>query len=200
MNQRWTKSKNQKQLYMFFSKLQLVCIWDPATRREVFPHLLQSKLLKTRHTKYNLRKLLPNMRDSKYPIFLSRQKSNKSQPKALQWYQHRDQLSPGYHTGVWTADKVKFSCVGELGSECSPEMQWWKEKYLEIKISSPSTPLINSAEQSSSSYVFWFSSSVKFVPGTIFVSNAFRDPSDCFIYISLSFNLGGKWYDSWVFQ
>ena len=62
----------------------------------------------------------------------------------------------------------------------------------ERKISSPSTPLINSAEQTSSSYVFWFSSSVKFVPGTIFVSNAFRDPSDCFVYISLSVNLGGK--------
>ena len=62
----------------------------------------------------------------------------------------------------------------------------------EIKISSPSTPLINSAEQTSSSYVFWFLSSVKFVPGTIFVSNAFRDPSDCFIYISFSVNLDGK--------
>ena len=63
------------------------------------------------------------MRNSKYPIFLSQQKSNVSQTKALQWYQHRDQLSLGYDTGVWTADEVKFPCAEQLGSECSPEMQ-----------------------------------------------------------------------------
>ena len=66
-------------------------------------------LIKIPNTKYSLRKLLP--------------KSNKSQPKASQRYQLRDKLSLGYGTGVWTADEVKFPCVGQLESECSPEMQ-----------------------------------------------------------------------------
>ena len=105
-------------LYTFFSRLQLVCIWALATRQEVCPRLLQSMLIKTLNIRYNLKGFLPNMRDSKYLFFLSRQKSNKSQPKAPQWYQHRDQLSLGYDTGVWTADEVKFPCVGQLGSEC----------------------------------------------------------------------------------
>ena len=123
MHRQQGKSKKLLQLCMFFSKLQLVCIWAPATRREVCPRLLQSMLVKTLHTKYNLRNLPPNLRDSKYPIFPLQQKSNKSQPKDPQWYQHRDQLSLGYDTGVWTADEVKFPCVGQRGSECSPEMQ-----------------------------------------------------------------------------
>ena len=63
---------------MFVSKLQLVCIWAPATRRDVCPPLLLTILIKILSTKYSLRKLLP--------------KSNKSQPKASQWYQHRDKL------------------------------------------------------------------------------------------------------------
>ena len=76
---------------------------------------------------------MPELRDSKYPIFLSQQKSNKSQPLAPKWCQHRDQLSLGYNTGVWKADEVKFPCAEQLGSECSPEMQWRKKKYLELK-------------------------------------------------------------------
>ena len=117
---------------MFASKLQLVCIWAPATRREVCPRLLQSMSIKILNPKCNLRKLLPNLRNSKYPIFCSQMRSNKSLPKVLQWYQHRDQLSLGYDTRVWTADEVKLPCAEQLGSECSPKMQWWKEKYLEL--------------------------------------------------------------------
>ena len=58
---------------------------------------------------------------------------------------------------------MKFPSVGQLGSEFSPEMQQWKEKIFsaEMKISSQSTPLKNSAEQDSSSTVL-LSSSVKF--------------------------------------
>ena len=124
---RWTKSKRKLQLYMSFYKLQLVCIWDPATRREVCQRLLQLMWIKTLNTKYNPRNLLPNLRKSKYPIFPSTQQSNKSQPKAPQRYQHRDQLSLGYDTGVWTAGEVNIPCLGRLGSNCSPEMQQWTE-------------------------------------------------------------------------
>ena len=42
-------------------------------------------------------------------------------------------VSPGYDTGVWTADEVKFPCVGQLGSECSPEMQLLTEKFASLK-------------------------------------------------------------------
>ena len=63
------------------------------------------------------------MQTNKYSFFRSEQMLKKSLSKALQRYQHRDQLSLGYDTGVWTADEVKFPCVGQLGSECSPEMQ-----------------------------------------------------------------------------
>ena len=129
----WTKSKNQSQLNVFFSKLQLVCIWVPKTRREVCPSLLQSMLIKILNTKQWLKNVVLVLCSSKYPIFLSPQKSNKSQLRAPKWYQHKDQLSLGYYTGVWTADKENFPCVEQLGSECSPEMQWWKEKYLELK-------------------------------------------------------------------
>ena len=133
MRRPWAKSKNRLQLYRFFSKLQLICIWAPATTREVCLRLLQSMLVKTLHTKYNLRNVFPEVRNSKYSIFPSPQKSNGPDSKVAQWYQHRDQLSLGYNTGVWTADEVMFPCVGQLGSECSPEMQKSKEKYLELK-------------------------------------------------------------------
>ena len=188
MRRPWAKSKNRLQLYMFFSKLQLVCIWAPATRREVCPRLLQSLLIKILQSKYNLRNVLPNLRKSKYPIFRSQQKSNKSQPLAPKWCQHRDQLSLGYDTGVWTADEVKFPCEGQLGSECSPEMQWWKEIYLqrERKISSQSTPLINSAEHHSSLNGFWFSSSVKFV-WAIFLRDTMRGNWGLFYTSLISF-------------
>ena len=166
MFRRWTKSKNQSQLNVFFSKLQLVCIWVPTTRREVCPSLLQSMLIKILNTKQWLKNVVLVLCSSKYPIFLSPQKSNKSLLRAPKWYQHKDQLSLGYYTGVWTADKVNFPCVEQLGSECSPEMQWWKDKKkifrAERSISSLSTPLTNSAEQNSSWTVLWFSTSVKF--------------------------------------
>ena len=57
MFRRWTKSKNQSQLNLFFSKLQLVCIWVPTTRREVCPSLLQSMLINILDTKQWLKKL-----------------------------------------------------------------------------------------------------------------------------------------------
>ena len=80
MHRQQKKNKQLLQLCMFFSKLQLVSIWAPATGREVCQRLLQSMLAKTLHTKYNLRNLPPNLRDSKYPIFPLQQRSNKSQP------------------------------------------------------------------------------------------------------------------------
>ena len=137
---------------------------------------------------------MPELRDSKYPIFLSQQKSNKSQPLAPKWCQHRDQLSLGYDTGVWTADEVKFPCAEQLGSECSPEMQWRKKNIFraERNISSLSTPLTNSAEQNSSRTVLRFSSSVKFFRA-IFLDGALTW-SESFIYTHY-FNLGESWYN-----
>ena len=48
-------------------------------------------------------------------------------------YQHRDQLSPGYETRIWTTDEGTTFCEGQLGSECFPEMQKWTEKCVVLK-------------------------------------------------------------------
>ena len=172
---------------MFFSKLQLVCIWAPATRREVCPRLLQSMLVKTLCTKYNLRNLPPNLRDSKYPIFPLQQKSNKSQPKDPQWYQHRDQLSLGYDTEVWPdGGWSEVSLCRAARIRVFPRNAVMDRKILKVEriINSPSTSLIYSAEQNSSLKVLRrFSSSVQFV-SAIFVCDELR----CkwvFIYMSL---------------
>ena len=101
-----------------------VCIWALASNKaRSLSTLIAVNVNKDTEHKVNLKGFLPNKHNRKYPIFFSQQKSNKSQPKAQQWYQHRDQLSLGYDTGVWTADEVKFPWVGQLGSEFSPEMQ-----------------------------------------------------------------------------
>ena len=65
---------------------------------------------------------------------------------------------------------MKFPCAEQLGSECSARNAAMDRKMFraERKISSPSTPLINSGEQNTSTVVFWyFSSSVKFVSAFI---------------------------------
>ena len=96
--------------------------------------LIAVSVNKTHYTKYDLRKImLLEPCNSNYPIFGSQQKSSKLQPKVLYLYQHRDQLSLGYDTGVWTADEVKFPCAEQLGSECSPETLQWTGKCLELK-------------------------------------------------------------------
>ena len=142
------KSKKLLQLCMFFSKLQLVCTWAPVTWREVCPRLLQSKTL---HTKYNLRNLPPNLHDSKHPIFPLQQKSNKSQPKDPQWYQHKDQLYSSLDGGWSEVSLCKASRIRVFPRNAVMERKILK---VERKIDSPSTSLIYSAEQNSSLKVF----------------------------------------------
>ena len=112
-----TISKKQSNLYVFFSKLPLVCILALVTEQEVCPRLLRLQCTKTPNTKYSLRWVRPYVHKSKYAIAYSQQKSSKSQPKAPQPYQHRDLLSLGYDTAVWTAGVLKFPCVGQLGPQ-----------------------------------------------------------------------------------
>ena len=148
MHRQWTKSKIQSQLCMFFYKLQLVCIWAPATRREVCPRLLQSMLIKKLYTKLNLSKLLPNMHNCKYPIFRSQQMLSKSHRKALQWYQHRDQLSLGYDTEVWPDggwSEVSLCRAARIRVFPRNAVMDRKLCRAETKISSSSTPLTNSS-------------------------------------------------------
>ena len=142
----------------------------------------------TLHTKYNLRKLLSEVNNSKYPIFLSQQKSNLSHTKAPQWYQYRDQLTLCWDTGVWTTDEVRFPCHGRATRirVFRPRNAVMERKIFmaERKVSSLSTPLINSAEQNSSMNVFWFSSSVTFV-WAIFICDEMRCKWGLFINIAL---------------
>ena len=116
-----------------FKSYKLVCIWAPSTKREVCPRLLRSLSKRTLNTKYSLHLNQTLVHKSKHPTFLLLQTSNTQRAKALHWYQRRDQLSQGCEKGVWTADEVKCPYAGQLGSECSPEMQWWTEKYLALK-------------------------------------------------------------------
>ena len=70
---------------------------------------------------------------SKYTIFYSSPTSSKQHTEARQWFPPRDQLSLGCVAGVWRADEVKILYVEQLGSECSPKMLKWTEKYLALK-------------------------------------------------------------------
>ena len=62
----------------------------------------------------------------------------------------------------------------------------------ERKISSPCTPLVNSAEQDSSRNVFWFSSSVKFVSSAIsaWLCDETTRCNTRFSCVFISFNVG----------
>ena len=66
-------------------------------------------------------------------------------------------------------DEVKILCVGQPRIRVFPRNATIEKKTFvaERKISSPCTPLVNSAEQDSSRNIFWFSSSVKFVNSAI---------------------------------
>ena len=127
--------QNPKLITVMYVRFKVTtCLYlSPSNKARSLSTLIAVNVDKDTDPKCNLRKLLPNLRNSKYPIFRSQMKSNKSLPKVLQWYQHRDQLSLGYDTRVWTADEVKLPCAEQLGPECSPKMQTWKEKYLELK-------------------------------------------------------------------
>ena len=85
---------------------------------------------------------------------------------------------------------MKFPCVGQVGSDCSPEMLMERKIFrAERKMSSPSTTLINSAELNSSLNVFWFASSAKFV-SAIFLCDEMRSEVRA-LFTYRSFKLGG---------
>ena len=184
MHRRWKKSLNELQLYMFFSKIQLVCIWAPAKRRDVCPRLLLTMLIKIPNTNYSLRKLLP--------------KSNKSQPKAPQWYQHRDKLSLGYRTGVWTADEVKFPCVGQLESECSQKCSNGKKNiksWKKYKLAIYTCDKFHRAEQFCECFLVFIFSNVCLSH----IHLRWNEAQVRALFKYRSFNLGVKWYDSHKF-
>ena len=87
----------------------------------------------TEHKIYPVIYNFPQLRTGKYSIFHPQQISNKKLAAALQCNQRRGQLLLGCDKGVWTADEVKMPCVGQLGSECSPERQLWTKRYLPLK-------------------------------------------------------------------
>ena len=77
----------------------------------------------------------------------------------------QNQLRLGYDTGAWTAGEVNFLSVKQLYRiRVFPRTAVIDRKMFTIdrKISSPCTSAVNSAEQDSTTIVFWFSPSVKF--------------------------------------
>ena len=81
-------------------------------------HTMFSKYVKWNGYKLSAHRFLPRVSEvgkNKYPIFLWKPKSDINHNNRLQNNTNSEvKWSPGYHTGVWMADKVMILCVKQL--------------------------------------------------------------------------------------
>jgi len=68
-----------------------------------------------KHGRFRATTNIPSLGYHRHPVSNNKRLSNDTT--------HRDQLSPGNETRVWTAGEEKTPCEARLGSEYSPEMQ-----------------------------------------------------------------------------